>query len=127
MTEEQFETPGTPATPAPAESETRGPRPSYGGGGGRGGRNGGRDDDRGDRRGGGRGRRLMMRRRVCYFCTERVGEPDYKKPEILARFLADRGKIRGRRQSSLCAKHQRRTTRAIKWARELALLPFVTD
>ena len=82
-----------------------------------------RSDPRRERR----PRRPMMRRKVCYFCVEKVGEPNYKRPDILKRFLGDRGMIRGRRQSALCAKHQRRTTRAIKWARELALLPFVTD
>ena len=61
--------------------------------------------------------------KVCPFCDGL--ELDYKKPEILRRFITDRGKIIGRSRTGVCAKHQRRLGKAIKRARHLALLPFV--
>jgi len=49
----------------------------------------------------------------------------YKKPEILGRFISDRGKILSRPRSGICAKHQRKLARQVKRARFLALLPYV--
>jgi len=49
---------------------------------------------------------------------------DYKQTDLLRQFLTDRGKIRPRRQTGTCAKHQRQLSVAIKRARHLALLPF---
>ena len=66
------------------------------------------------------------RRKKCRFCTGRA-TIDYKNPEGLRRFLAERGKIVPRRVTGTCAKHQRALTVAIKRARVLALLPFVAD
>ena len=60
----------------------------------------------------------------CFFCQAGIG-PDYKKPEILARFMSERGKIIPRKRTGICAKHQRALAREIKRARYLALLPFV--
>ena len=74
-----------------------------------------------------RGRRFAPRRKVCYFCTEKSGEIDYKDVNLLRRFVSDRGKIRPRRQTGVCAKHQRQLTVAIKRARHMALLPFVAE
>jgi small subunit ribosomal protein S18 len=75
----------------------------------------------------------MIRKRIirrakpgkCYFCQEKK-EPDYKNPEILSRFMSERGKILSTQRTGLCAKHQRRLARQIKRSRFLALLPFVT-
>lgn len=76
----------------------------------------------GPRRG---GRRFRGRAKVCDFCMEKVKMIDYKDIERLRRYLTERGKIRPRRQTGACARHQRALARAIKRARHLALLPFV--
>lgn len=60
---------------------------------------------------------------VCLFC-EAGTEPDFLKPEELEKFVTDRARMLNRTRSGLCAKHQRRVSRAIKRARHLALLPF---
>ena len=74
-----------------------------------------------------RGRRFAPRRKVCFFCTEGIDHIDYKDIELLDRFVSDRGKIRPRRQTGTCARHQRRIALAIKRARHVALLPFVPE
>ena len=63
---------------------------------------------------------------VCRFCREKVKEVDYKETGALQRLLTARGKIFSRSRSGNCAKHQRSAKRAIKQARHLALLPFVS-
>ena len=68
--------------------------------------------------------RSQRRRRICPFCAEKIDQIDYKDVELLSRFLTDRGRIKGRRRTKACAKHQRRLAAAIKRARHLALLPF---
>jgi small subunit ribosomal protein S18 len=85
--------------------------------GGRGGRSGSRRPS--GRRSGGRGRR-----RSCPFCTDHVRNVEYKDADLLRRFINEEGKIRPRRQTNVCAKHQRSLAQAIKRARHLALLPF---
>ncbi|HEY75055.1 MAG TPA: 30S ribosomal protein S18 [Thermoflexia bacterium] len=74
-----------------------------------------------------RGRRWQRQVRRCYFCTEGIAKVDYKDAATLRRFLSDRGKIKPRRQTGTCAKHQRQLARAIKRARHLALLPFTAE
>lgn len=75
-----------------------------------------------------RGRRRFGRRaKVCNFCIEKVTRIDYKDYDTLRRYLTDRAKIRPRRQTGTCAKHQRSLARAIKRARHLALLPFTGE
>lgn len=92
-------------------------RPRTGGGSG-GGRPSGRDD-------GGRPRRWgPPRRKVCRFCVDRVVEIDYKNTTTLRNFVTERGKMISARSTGNCAKHHRMLTRAIKRARNLALLPF---
>ncbi len=76
---------------------------------------------------GGPGRRFGRRVRRCAFCADKNLEIDYKQPDILWRYLTDRGKIRPRRQTGTCARHQRSLSVAIKRARHLALLPFVVE
>ena len=65
-------------------------------------------------------------KRPCRFCTERVQLIDYKDLERLSRYVTDRGKILPSRLTGTCARHQRVLTRAIKRARFMALLPYVT-
>lgn len=61
----------------------------------------------------------------CEFCKKGVGIIDYKDVETLKKFLTPKGKILSRRQTGLCAYHQRKLALAIKRARQMALLPFV--
>jgi small subunit ribosomal protein S18 len=78
-------------------------------------------------RGRSRNERFSRRRKTCFFCEEKIAHIDYKQSDLLWRFLTDRGKIRPRRQTGTCAKHQRQLSMAIKRARHLALLPFVAE
>ncbi|HIE06200.1 MAG TPA: 30S ribosomal protein S18 [bacterium (Candidatus Stahlbacteria)] len=68
---------------------------------------------------------FKRRRKVCRFCKDKAVSIDYKDVNLLKAFMTERGKILPARVTGLCAKHQRKLTRAIKQARELALLPFV--
>ncbi len=72
-----------------------------------------------------RGRKT--RKKVCSFCAEKSKNIDYKDVAKLKKFITERGKILPRRISGTCAKHQREVTKAIKLARNIALLPFTTD
>ncbi len=63
-------------------------------------------------------------KKTCYFCEKGV-EPTYKDPQTLSQFISERGKMIGRRQTGVCAKHQRILAREIKRARQLALLPYL--
>lgn len=72
-----------------------------------------------------RGKR--SRRKVCAFCVDRMEHIDYKDTGKLRRFLSERGKIVPRRVTGTCAHHQRELTVAIKRARHVALLPYVTE
>ena len=74
-----------------------------------------------------RRRKFVKRRKECVFCKEKATYIDYKQANALRRFLTDRGKIRPRRQTGTCAKHQRQLALAIKRACHLALLPFVVE
>ena len=67
------------------------------------------------------------RKKVCFFCVEKVDEIDYKDVTRLKRFVSERSKILPRRVTGTCAKHQRELTTAIKRARHLALLPYTSD
>ncbi|MCD6116086.1 30S ribosomal protein S18 [bacterium] len=64
---------------------------------------------------------------MCRFCENGVKYVDYKDPKVLLKFTSDVGKIIPRRTSGTCAKHQRQLVKAIKRARHLALIPFVSD
>lgn len=108
------EAPAPQSAPAPQHTqhspERRGPRPT-----------GPRPEKRGP------GGKFAPRPKVCQFCVEKTRKIDYKAPEQLRRFVSDRGKIRPRRQTGTCARHQRHLALAIKRARHLALLPFVSN
>jgi len=71
--------------------------------------------------------RYYSRPKVCQFCTDKSISIDYKNTELLSRYINEIGKIRPRRQTGTCAKHQREVARAIKNARHLALLPFAGE
>ena len=73
------------------------------------------------------GRRRGGKKRVCKFCAEKIDYINYKDVRLLAPFLPERGKIQPRRISGTCALHQRKLQTAIKRARQLALVPYVTD
>jgi small subunit ribosomal protein S18 len=67
------------------------------------------------------------RRKPCPYCREKIEQVDYKDISMLRRFISDRGKIRSRRITGACRRHQSQLARAIKRARELALLPYVAE
>jgi small subunit ribosomal protein S18 len=98
-------------TERPERSDNRGPR---------------RTDDR--RPGGDRPSFQKMprfRKKICRFCHNKDMKLDYKKPDVLEKFLTERGKILPRRITGTCSKHQRHIAIEIKRARIIALLPFL--
>ena len=115
MAEDQAKAPesGAPSTHAPGPGSGSGPGPRTGGprpGGGPGGRG-----------------KFFRRKKVCKFCTEKIDAIPYRDVRLLQQFVAERGKIVPRRLTGVCTTHQRRLTRAIKQARNIALLPFATQ
>jgi small subunit ribosomal protein S18 len=70
---------------------------------------------------------MLRKKRICRFCEEKIEYIDFKEEKRLMRFTTEQGKIIPRRTSGTCAKHQRQLVRAIKRARELALIPYVTE
>jgi small subunit ribosomal protein S18 len=75
----------------------------------------------------GGGRRYVARPKICQFCADKNLAIDYKAVDMLRRFVTEEGKIRPRRQTGTCAKHQRELATAIKRARHIALLPYVAE
>ena len=69
-------------------------------------------------------RRFFARPKICQFCADKQLTIDYKKTDLLRRYVTEEGKIRPRRQTGACARHQRAVASAIKQARHAALLPF---
>ena len=65
------------------------------------------------------------RRKSCLFCKDKVEEVDYKNLNQLRRYISEKGKIRNRRITGACRRHQRQVAVAVKRAREMALLPYV--
>ena len=76
---------------------------------------------------GGKKKFFYRRKRVCKFCVEKLEYIDYKDVKMLQQFIPERGKILPRRISGTCALHQRKLQVAIKRARQLALIPYVTE
>ncbi|MDP3962971.1 MAG: 30S ribosomal protein S18 [bacterium] len=64
--------------------------------------------------------------RECYFCKSNIKEVDWKEADMLKRYTTASAKIAPRRKHAICSKHQRKISRAIKRARIMGLLPFVT-
>ena len=69
----------------------------------------------------------QIRKRNCFFCKDKVDEVDYKNINQLRRYISEKGKIRSRRITGACRRHQRQVSVAVKRAREMALLPYVSD
>ncbi len=93
-----------------------------------GGRSGGRSGGgKGGPRAGGRRRFLFRRRKYCKFCEDKAAWIDYKDLRTLQNYVPERAKVLPRRISGTCSKHQRELMRAIKRARNIALLPFTSD
>ena len=67
-----------------------------------------------------------IKRKSCYFCKEKVEEIDYKNVAQLRRYVSEKGKIRSRRITGACRRHQVQVAAAVKRAREMALLPYVS-
>lgn len=84
-----------------------------------------------DRSSGGSRKRMAPsgpgRRKSCFFCKSKVDEVDYKNVNELRRYVSEKGKIRSRRISGACRRHQRQVAVAVKRARELALLPYIGE
>jgi small subunit ribosomal protein S18 len=105
--------PSAPAQGSGFSGHSSGPRPA--------GPGGGRPAGPG---GPGGGRKFFRRKKVCKFCTEKIDAIPYREVRLLQQFVAERGKIVPRRLTGVCTTHQRKLTRAIKQARNIALLPF---
>src|SRR5271168_1680693 len=106
----------------------QGPPPGYQGSGGMRSSQGGRPSGPGGPGGPKRGKRNFVRKKkVCRFCVDKADFIDYKRAEILAPFIQERGKILPRRMTGTCARHQRWLTVAIKRAQNIALLPFAAE
>jgi small subunit ribosomal protein S18 len=115
---EETKAPGGETSSVAARPEGR-PERSGGDRGARGPRPGGPG---GPREGG--GRKFFRRKKVCKFCVEKIEAVNYKDVRLLAQFVAESGKITPRRLTGVCTPHQRRLSKAIKQARNIALLPF---
>lgn len=70
------------------------------------------------------GSRYFARPKFCQFCADKTLTIDYKKVDLLRKYVTEEGTIRPRRQTGACAKHQRAVASAVKQARQIALLPF---
>ena len=94
----------TPVEEAPARENTRSERPA-------------RPAQKNNRR----------RKKVCAFCADKIEHIDYKDVARLKKCVSERSKILPRRITGTCAKHQRQLTTAIKRARQIAILPYISD
>lgn len=68
----------------------------------------------------------LQKEKFCYFCVNNMDYIDYKNVTLLRRFISSYSKIVPRKRNNVCSKHQRKLSEAIKRARIMALLPFVT-
>src|SRR6516162_5606588 len=128
MSEEQKQAQSAPApareggdAPRREGGHPAGPRREGSPGGGRREGPGGPGGPGGARRG---KRQYFRKKKVCKFCVEKMDFIDYKRADILAQFVQERGKILPRRMTGVCSRHQRWLGVAIKRARNIALLPF---
>jgi small subunit ribosomal protein S18 len=87
----------------------------------------GKGDKKGMDKGQAQRRTLFRRRKVCKFCADKIDDINYKDVKLLGPFVPERGKVLPRRISGTCAMHQRKLQTAIKRARQIALVPYVTD
>lgn len=84
-------------------------------------------DSKGDRKSSPRGKDKIIKAKACAFCKDNVKGIDYKDTNLLRKFISDRGKIRSRRVTGLTMQQQRAVAKAIKNAREMALLPYTSS
>ena len=70
---------------------------------------------------------LVSNRRICVFCENKDQKINYKETKILKKFITELGKIIPGHVTGVCAKHQRHLGKAIKQARNIALLPYTLD
>jgi small subunit ribosomal protein S18 len=68
----------------------------------------------------------QARRRYCSFCKEKIEEVDFKNHSVLRRMMSEKGKIRSRRITGTCRRHQNQLASSVKFAREMALLPYAS-
>ena len=73
------------------------------------------------------GAAAAVKRRNCFFCKDKITELDYKNVTQLRRYISEKGKIRSRRITGACRRHQVQVAQAVKRAREMALLPYVAE
>ncbi len=76
---------------------------------------------------GGSGGKFSRRKRTCQFCAGKVTHIDYKDVDLVRRMVNEMGKIRSRRETGTCARHQRMVATAVKRARHMAFLPFTSE
>ncbi len=69
---------------------------------------------------------IIIPKKTCRFCAEKIEEIDYKDFKLLQRYISSYGKIESRKRTGTCLRHQRKLAQAIKKARIMALLPFTT-
>lgn len=69
---------------------------------------------------------LLDSKKYCYFCVNNIEKIDYKDQQLLRRFISSYGKIVPKKRSGVCSKHQRKLSNAIKRARIMAILPFIS-
>ena len=72
-------------------------------------------------------KRRVFKKKPCRFCGDKVENIDYLDYQRFQKFITERGKMIPSRITGNCAKHQRQIARAIRKARVMALLPFVTE
>ena len=71
-------------------------------------------------------RKKFFKKKICYFCKNNIDVLDYKDIKLLKKYVKESGKIIPKRLNGTCSKHQRLVTKAIKRARNIALLPYET-
>ena len=67
-----------------------------------------------------------QKKRTCYFCEQGIEYVDFKDVALLRKYMSDRAKIRSSRVTGNCPQCQRKVATAIKNAREMALLPYIS-
>ncbi|WP_406602969.1 30S ribosomal protein S18 [Metamycoplasma sualvi] len=72
-------------------------------------------------------KRKNSKRRPCMFCLDKMEYIDYKNVEVISKFINIHGKILSSRVTGTCARHQRGLSTAIKRARIMALIPFISE
>ena len=70
---------------------------------------------------------MRRKKKVCQFCVDQIDHIDYKDTARLRKYVSERSKILPKRITGTCAKHQRQLTTAIKRARQIAILPYISD